>query len=169
MRKLPFLLAALAIFAAGFTLWGYAGARLNLQVIAARELPENEFTVRFARLKEQHATHAVRGLVYEEDALGSAEDYKILEYTILARNAGLVEARMLEALVVPLKGDVLCYSQQEALGRDVNAPVNVRAGSRQEYKVYLLTLKGLPNSRDLQVSYYIWGNPFILKARYNQP
>lgn len=166
MKKLALALLILAVLAAGFTLWGYAGARLSIQALSARELPPEEYGPRFIRLREQLSQQSVRGLVYGEALSGGAEDYKILEYTLRADNRGLVDARMLEALVVPLKGDILCYSQQEAMGQDVNNPLTVKAGDSFTFKVYLLTGKDAHAVRDIQVSYYIWGNPFILTARY---
>ena len=166
MRKIAFVLALLALFLLGTTVWGFAAARLDLEVAGVRPLPEAEFRQRFARLKEQMQTGAVRGTVYEEAPLGEADDYVILEYTIKVGNRGFVPAQMLEAVVVPVRGDVLCFSQQEAQGQDVNQGIAANKGSQLMLRTYLLTRKSLHAVREIQVSYYIWGNPFILKVRY---
>ncbi|NLE70188.1 MAG: hypothetical protein GX611_08365 [Clostridiales bacterium] len=166
MRKIAAVAALLALLLLGATLWGFAAARLELKAEAVRALPEEEFQLRFARLKEQLAAGAVRGTVYEETPLGDAEDYVILEYTIMVGNRGFIPARMLEAVVVPVRGDVLCFSQQEAQEQDVNSAITVENGRQMMLRTYLLTKKSLHAVREIQVSYYIWGNPFILKVRY---
>ncbi|HSK69567.1 MAG TPA: hypothetical protein VLA21_09935, partial [Candidatus Limnocylindria bacterium] len=82
----------------------------------------------------------------------------------------------LEAQVSPREGDVLCYSQQEAAGQDVNASITVAPGQETLLRCYLLTRKSLgpaggpPRAqhpvREVHVSYYVWGNPFFLRLTY---
>lgn len=167
MKRAAAFLLVLALVMGGITLWGFANARLDLKAGTARALSAEEFALRFPRLCDQLANGAVRGVTYTDTLAGSADDYTILEYTITVSNRGFVKAQMLEAVVVPLRGDMLCYSQQEAQDRDVNASIDVPAGRQIQLKCYLLTRKDLHAVRDIQVSYYIWGNPFIMKLQYN--
>ena len=166
MKKLALVLLILALLTAGVTVWGFVHARMDLEVGNVRALPDNEFLPRFERLREQLRIQAVRGIVYEDAPLGEPDDYVILEYTIKVGNRGFITAQMLEAVVVPLKGDVLCYSMQEAQGMDVNSSIEAGAGRQIYLRCYLLTRKDLHAVRDIQVSYYIWGKPFILKVKY---
>ena len=166
MKKAAVIFSILAVIMLGLTLWGFSGARLELRVDSVRALAEEEYQARFSRLREQLNNGAVRGIVYEEQLDGDASDYVILEYTILVTNRGFIDAQMLEAAVVPIRGDVLCFSQQEAQGLDVNSSIEAGAGRQMRLRCYLLTQKGLHAVRDIQVSYYIWGNPFILKVQY---
>lgn len=166
MKKLAAISLILALVTGAFTLWGFAGARLELRADRVRELDAQEYQARFERLKEQLNNRSVRGVVYGEALDGSASDYKILEYTITVRNRGLVRARMIEAVVLPLRGDILCYSQQEARNLDVNSSIEAGAGQEITLTCYLLTRKDAHAVRDIQVSYYIWGNPFMLKVNY---
>lgn len=166
MKKAAALLFALAVIALGITLWGYAGARLELRVEQARALPEAEFAPRFERLREQLLNGGVRGVAYRDSLEGGREDYQIIEYTIFVGNRGLIRAEMLEAVVVPLAGDILCFPQQEMDGMDFNASIGVDALRQTRLRCYLLTRKDRLNVTDIQVSYYVWGNPFILKVQY---
>ncbi len=166
MKKIAVILSILALAMLGVTLWGVIGAQLGLTVEGVRALPQSEFEQRFVRLSEQIENGGVRGVVYENSPLGPMDGYVILEYTIRVENQGLIPAQMLEALVVPLKGDVLCISQQEFDGMDVNAPVNAPAGRQMRLRCYLLTKKDQHAVRDLQVSYYVWGQPIIRKVTY---
>lgn len=166
MRKFSVILFILALTVAGVTLWGILGADLGLSVEGVRALPQEEYELRFKRLSEQLENGGVRGIVYENTLEGGMDDYVILEYTILINNSGLIKAQMLEALVVPLKGDVLCFSQQEFDGMDINHSINAEAGRQIRLRCYLLTRKDMHAVRDIQISYYIWGNPFIRKITY---
>lgn len=166
MKKISAVLLILALITAGTTLWGIIGTDLGLSVEGVRALPQDEFELRFNRLSEQLENGSVRGIVYENTLNGEIDDYVILEYTILIKNAGLLKAQMLEAVVVPLKGDVLCFSQQEFDGMDVNYSITAEAGRQIRLRCYLLTRKEMHAVRDIQISYYVWGNPFIRKVTY---
>lgn len=166
MRKLAVFCVLLMVLVVGVTLWGYAHARLSLTAQAVRALPREEHSVRFTGLRRQLDSGAVRGTVYDRKLQGGEDDYVILEYTISVANRGLVKARMLEAVVVPLAGDVLCFSQQEYDRQDVNSSIDVQPGRQVMLRCYLLTRKDAHAVREIQVSYYIWGNPFIVKVRY---
>ncbi|MGI6235269.1 MAG: hypothetical protein ACOYI6_08485 [Christensenellales bacterium] len=166
MRKIAFVLALLALFAAGITIYGFAATRLDLRVDNVRALSDQEYQARFARLREQMSLGAVRGIVYDDQPLGDADDYVILEYTIAVGNRGFIPAEMVEAVVVPVRGDILCFSQQEAENRDINQGITAPNGRETMLRCYLLTKKSLHAVREIQVSYYIWGNPYILKVQY---
>lgn len=166
MKKAALILAVLALLVGGATVWGFANARLEMRVEGVQVLPAAEYRSEFDRLAGLLKNNAARGVVYDSALTGNAEDYVILQYTLLVRNRGLVKAEMLEAQIVPVKGDILCYSQQEALGQDVNLSFEVAPGQETRYRCYLLTKKDLHAVRDLHVSYYVWGNPFIITVKY---
>jgi len=48
----------------------------------------------------------------------------------------------------------------------VNSSIEAGAGQEITLTCYLLTRKDAHAVRDIQVSYYIWGNPFMLKVNY---
>ena len=166
MKKIALALAVIALIVGGLTLWGYLNARLEISVESVQPLPAQTFQAEYDRLVPLIRGNAARGLVYDPVLSGNAGDYVILQYTLLVRNRGLVQADMLEAQIVPVKGDVFCYSQQEAMGQDVNLSFEIAPGQTARCRVYLLTRKDLHAVRDLQVSYYIWGNPFIITVKY---
>ena len=166
MKKAALALAFIALVIGGLTLWGFMNAQLEIKVESVQALPAEVFQAEYERLVPLIQTNAARGLVYDPNLSGNAGDYVILQYTLLVRNRGLVKAEMLEAQVVPVKGDVLCYSQQEAMGQDVNLSFEVPPGRETRYRCYLLTRKDLHAVRDLHVSYYIWGNAIFLMVKY---
>lgn len=166
MKKFALVLLALALLAGGAALWGFARAQLDMRVENVQVLPAADYREEFDRLAGLLRSGAARGLVYDPALTGNAEDYVILQYTIEVSNRGFIGAEMLEAQIVPVKGDVMCYSQQEALGQDVNLSFDVPAGQTARYRCYLLTRKDLYGVRDIRMSYYIWGNPFFIKLTY---
>lgn len=166
MRRFALVLLTLALVVGGLTVHGIASARLEVTIIKVDVLQASQYLEAFDNLAQLHAAGAVRGLVYDEAPLGPAEDYVILRYTLQWENKGFIPARMLEAVVLPLEGDVLCYAQQEAQGLDVNQPIDLAGRSQLNLSCFLLTRNDLPAVRDLQVSYYIWGNPFVFVVKH---
>lgn len=166
MKLAAIILLVLALLIGGAAIWGFSNTRLDMEVEGVRVLDAAQQQAEFDRLSSLLMNNAVRGIVYDTDFTGSSGDYVILQYTIRVRNRGLVKAEMLEAQVVPVKGDVLCYSQQEAMGQDVNTSIEAAPGQELLFRCYLLTRKDLHAVRELHVSYYIWGNPFIIKLMY---
>lgn len=166
MKTAAIILLVLALLIGGAAIWGFLNTRLDMEVEGVQVLDASQQQAEFDRLSGLLMHNAVRGLVYDTDFTGNSGDYVILQYTIRVRNRGLVKAEMLEAQIVPVKGDVLCYSQQEAMGKDVNDSIEAAPGQELLFRCYLLTRKDLHAVRELQVSYYIWGNPFIIKLTY---
>ena len=166
MKLAAIILLVLALLIGGASIWGFSNTRLDMEVEDVQVLDAAQQQAEFDRLSGLLMNNAVRGIVYNADFTGNSGDYVILQYTIRVRNRGLVKAEMLEAQVVPANGDVLCYSQQEAMGQDVNASIEVAPGQELLFRCYLLTRKDLHAVRELHVSYYIWGNPFIIKLTY---
>lgn len=166
MKRFIILLVLLLIASLVLVTWGYAGAHLDIRIEGVVALQYEQYPQEFERILSLLANDAVRGIVYDPQLNGTKSDFVILEYTLVFRNAGLLSARMLEAQVVPVKGDVLCYSQQEARGQDVNLSIDVNPGREVRLRCYLLTRKDLHAVRDLQTSYYVWGTAYLKTVRY---
>lgn len=166
MRRFALLLMVLALLCLGVFLYGYAGTHLDLRVSQVRVLSTADYPEEFGRLQRLHSLGAVRGTVYDQAPLGQAGEYVILQYSLVASNKGLIKAEMLEAQIMPLPGDVLSYSQKEAQGQDVNLSIEVLPGQQTQMMVYLLCKKDANPARGIQVSYYIWGKPYLLNLKY---
>ena len=168
MKKVALAMALLAILALGLSAWAYAGARLELQVFGVRALQDEEYLAFFNRMRSLLPLGAVPGTVYTDQMEGGATDYVILEFTIRVQNHGPIPAQMLEAVVIPdMSQDILCYSPQVAQDQDVNLSIDAPAGKQVFLRCYLLSRRSAAAAvREIQVSYYVWGNPFILKVRH---
>ncbi len=175
MRIAAVILLAVALVIGGVALWGYQNAQLQVSFGQVEALESAVHPQEFEQLFALLSRNAARGVVFGQ-VDGPASDYVILQYTMRVRNRGLVAAEMLEAQISPREGDVLCYSQQEASGQDVNVPVSVAPGQEILFRCYLLTSKAVGAEgcalrpqhpvREVHVSYYVWGNPFFLRLTY---
>jgi len=166
MKKIALTLTTIALLLAGAALWGISQATLQVAVQDALIMPADSQLGEFERLVGLMDHQAVRGTVFEENITGNPGDYSILRYTFRVRNRGLIPAKMLEAMVIPATGDVLCYSQQDAQGQDVNQPLNLAPGQETELHCYLLTRREAHPVREIHITYYIWGHPFLVKVTY---
>lgn len=166
MKKFAVILALAALTLSGLTLYGISQATLQVETRDALVMPADTQPGEFSRLMNLLDHNAVRGTVFEKSVTGNPGDYTILRYTLKVKNRGFLPARMLEAMVVPVAGDVLCYSQQDAQGQDVNQALDLAPGQETSLHCYLLTRRDLHAVREIHVSYYIWGNPFLIKVTY---
>ena len=166
MKKIAIFLAIIALAMSGLTLYGISQASLQVQAEDVLVVPADTQPAEFERLMALMDIDAVRGTVFDKKVTGNAADYSILRYTLKVKNGGLVGAKMLETMVLPVSGDVLCYSQQDAQGRDVNEAVHLAPGQETRLYCYLLTRRGMHAVRELHLSYYIWGHPFLVKVTY---
>ena len=166
MKKVAITLAVIALLLAGATLWGVSQATLQVKPLDALSMNADTPLAEFERLMALLDHNAVRGTVFDPVVTGDPADYSILRYTLRVRNNGLLPAKMLEAMVVPVAGDVLCYSQQDAQGQDINQPLILGPRQEADLHCYLLTRRNLHPVRELRVTYYIWGHPFLVKVTY---
>ena len=83
--------------------------------------------------------------------------------------ADRIDAEMVEIQPIPANGDVLAYATSDA--SQVNANTIVSAGGERD--VWSVVLTSAQNQNDRQVSrsfkitYYIWGIPMSVTAKYN--
>ncbi len=166
MKKFAMIVALIALLLCGATLFGISQATLQVDAQDALVMPADTQLGEFTRLMGLLDHNAVRGTVFDKAVTGDPNDYTILRYTLRVKNGGFLPAKMLEAMVVPAKGDVLCYSQQDAQGQDVNQPLNLAPGQETTLHCYLLTKRGMHAVRELHITYYIWGHPFLVKITY---
>lgn len=166
MKKIAIVLMIIALAALGVTLWGITNATLQVEAEEALAAPADSQRAEFERLMGLLSHDAVRGIVFDKQVTGNPADYTILRYTLRVKNNGFLPAKVLEAVVLPVSGDVLCYSQQDAQGIDVNEHLNLDAGRETRLHCYLLTKKDMHAVREIHVTYYIWGHPFLVKVTY---
>lgn len=166
MKKAALIFFVAALLLGGAVLWGFLNATLDIRAESVAPLQPKQERTELERLARLMEISAVRGVVYDAQPLLNLDDYTVLQYTLIVRNRGLIQADMLEVQIMPVSGDVLCYSQQDAQGIDVNQGISAGPGQTIRLHCYLLTKKGTHAVRDLHVSYYVWGNPFFIKLTY---
>ena len=166
MKKIAIVLALLALLVAGAALWGLSNATLEIKAEDVLVMPADSQRGEFDRLMDLLDHNALRGTAFEQQVTGNPEDYTILRYALRVKNNGLIPARMLEVTVLPVKGDVLSYSHQDAAGQDVNQAIDLGPGQEMRLYAYLLTRRDMHAVRELHITYYIWGHPYLVKVTY---
>lgn len=165
MKKAALFFLSLALVLSGLLAYGYFNLKLQVVKVSATRMPALEQQAEFDRLSTLLSRNAVRGVVYDQQGFtGKASDYSLVQYVITLKNTGLIKAQVLEAQVIPKNGDVLCYSEQEAQGLEVNNPISLSPFFELRLRVYLLTRQDTQDKRDIEISYYLFGNPVFLKV-----
>jgi len=131
-------------------------AALDVFAVEADTQPEL-----FAALKSQVESGSVIGTAYTgQTALGDASGYQFLTYTVRLKNNCFVTADMVELQVTPMEGDVLQIGDFQ--------PKALQAQTTGDLQAVILTDIHMHATRELNVTYYIWGMPFTLRTICSQ-
>ena len=169
MKYVAIFMVVLVIAAAGLGAYTYANAGLQVVSVELKTAAGGERVQEFTALQTAVDRGALNGTAFTKSVPGAAADYSFFTYTFRLRNGGLIDAEMVEIQPIPANGDVLAYATADA--SQVNANTIVSAGGERD--VWSVVLTSAQNQTDRQVSrsfkitYYIWGIPMSVTAKYN--
>jgi hypothetical protein len=109
----------------------------------------------FQQIRQYAALDAFQGTMFTEDAIGEAEDYAFITYTLQLSNQCLVPIDMIEVQVVPEEGDILQVGDYEVRSLQPKTSGSVSAT--------ILTKKDNHTVRDVLITYYVWGVSFSIR------
>jgi len=131
---------------------------IGLDVIAVEAATQPEL---FSQLKSQVESGSVLGTAYTSQAwLEDASAYQFLTYTVRLQNNTFVTADMVELQVTPMSGDVLQIGDY--------TPKALQSHATGDIQATILTDATMHATRELNVTYYIWGLPFSLRTICSQ-
>jgi hypothetical protein len=166
VKKAAIVLIALVIVAGGILAYAAVNTQLKVILNNAHMTPAAQLKGEFDRWMNALNNNSVQGTAFVSAANGTAEEYGFLVYSVTLKNNGLLPAEMAEVQVSPVQGDVLAYSSQASLGQNVNHPITVPPGEEEMLQLVLLTKSDSHAVRDIIITYYIWGHPFLVKVTY---
>lgn len=111
----------------------------------------------FADIQRQIAAGAVIGTPYTSKVPEDITNYQLVVYQLQLHNSCFLPAEMVEIQVTPRDGDVL------QLGAEYGS-VTLEPRSTQIVEARILTDINLYTTRELNITYYIWGRPFTLRT-----
>lgn len=129
-------------------------AVIGLDVIAVEAATQPDL---FNQLKAQVESGGVLGTAYTSQTwLEDASAYQFLTYTVRLQNNTFVTADMVELQVTPMNGDVLQIGDF--------TPKALQSHATGDIQATILTDASMHSTRELNVTYYIWGMPFSLRT-----
>lgn len=157
MRIFAWILIAVTVIVLGVFGYGVYGLRVQPGEMTAVVTPASQAAEQFELLRTQLDEGAFTGRAFTQEALGNAEDYAFVTYTLRVKNVGFIPAEWITLLITPGTGDVLEM-----------APSNAQAlGAMSEGDLKAVVLKkgdGNDNARAAQVTYYAFGRPYAVNA-----
>jgi len=131
---------------------------IGLDVIAVEAATQPEL---LSQLKSQVESGSVLGTAYTSQTwLEDASAYQFLTYTVRLQNNTFVTADMVELQVTPMSGDVLQIGDY--------TPKALQSHATGDIQATILTDATMHATRELNVTYYIWGLPFSLRTICSQ-
>lgn len=150
-------LLVLAIAGVGYL---YTTAGVAVETLGAQAYEAHSQQPTFDDLKRRLENNTVVGTVFKNEPLGDASEYAFYTYSVRLRNDSLLSADMVEVQIVPVEKDVLQMGN-----------TNVRSlssRSKGDFSATILTRRDSGSSREIIITYYIWGKPFTIKKTYGK-
>ncbi|MDO4483182.1 MAG: hypothetical protein Q4C54_01745 [Clostridia bacterium] len=147
------ILLILALLGAG---WLFLNANITVEQVTVQATEAVVQQDYFDQIKTQLANSCFEGTVFNQSPLGESESYQFLTYNVRLKNAAFVTADMVEVQITPMEGDVVQIGSF--------APKSLPRQSMGDIQATILTDANMHSVRELSVTYYIWGFPFITKT-----
>jgi hypothetical protein len=153
-------MVALLVLAAAGVGYLYFNARVAVEAIGAQAYEAQSQQPTFDDLKRRLENNTVMGTVFKNEPLGDSSEYAFVTYTARLRNDSLISADMVEVQIVPVDKDVLQMGN--------TAVRSLSSRSKGDFSATVLTRRDSGSSRELIITYYIWGKPFTIRKTYGQ-
>ncbi|MDY5730201.1 MAG: hypothetical protein SPL05_01520 [Eubacteriales bacterium] len=146
------MLTAAAIFYAGFI---YLHCTVDIVQVQVNSTASTQAYERFASDVQAIQNKTIAGRVFSQ--IDDTQDYYYVDYNVQIKNNLFVDMNAIELQILPKTGDVF---QAEV------APAHIAKQSDGIVNATILSSKNNIGTRDLQISYYVWGIPFSMRYTY---
>ncbi|MBQ8159647.1 MAG: hypothetical protein IJ083_02755 [Clostridia bacterium] len=163
MKKLATTLGFLFLALFGLSAYLYMTCTVTVPAVGAVVTEAESQRDLFETLYHEMEISAVPGTVFHDTMNPMTDDpsrYAFVTYTVRLKNDTFVMLDGVEVQLSPMAGDVLSFEDQKI--------VSVTARSQGEVSVTMLTEKQNHITRELTVTYTLWGYPFSVKTAYRQ-
>ncbi len=160
MKYVAWFMVALLVLAVAGVGYLYTNAKVAVESIGAQAYEAQSQQPTFDDLKRRLENNTVMGTIFKNEPLGDASEYAFYTYTVKLRNDSLIAADMVEVQIVPMEKDVLQMGS-----------TNIRSlspHSKGDFSATVLTRRDSGSSREIVITYYIWGKPFTIRKTYGQ-
>ena len=138
----------------------FVTAEIEITAVSVQEVSAADDPIAFHSLQNAVAQDTFYGTLYQKPSdWKNPSEYVFLTYTLRVRNNCLVPIDMLEAQVIPRSEDILQTADLQVK--------SIEAKSEDDLIVRILTPKGTQPSREIIVSYYLWGKSSNVKTVYD--
>ncbi len=158
MKFVAWFLVVLLVLAIAGVGYLYSTSGVEVESISAQAYEAQNQQPTFDDLKRRLENGSVVGTVFQNQPLGASTDYAFFTYTVRLRNNSLIAADMVEVQVVPTDMDILQMGSASVR--------TLPPRSKGEFSATVLSRRDSGSARELIITYYIWGKPFVLRKTY---
>ena len=121
----------------------------------------NTQTALFGELKTQVTNGNAAATIFSENIPETPDECVFLQYSVKLENKTFVPAEQIEIRVTPsLPGDYVQMAE--------TMPVDLAPGKRGTVNAVLLAEQKARTTREMIISYYLWGLPFFIRTTYSR-
>ncbi len=147
------VLVVVAIIGVGYV---YFTAQVTVSDSLVQMIPAKEKPELFEEIKNTIENYGFQGTQFNQENLENIEEYAFYTYYVKVKNNSFILMDTVEGQIVPAEVDVL---QTGNLNQ-----VKIERRNTGMIEVTILTKVGAYATREMIITYYLWGKPLTLRA-----
>ena len=157
--KICTIVLLIAALAAGvFVYWQFQSAKIEVIQVQTRGIVASEEAEAFAEWTAAAQANRFIGTCFQKpDAWNGAEQYAFVTYSVTLRNGSFLPIEQIELQVSPKTDDYLQIGSSETY--------RLNSGEVRTIESVVLCNRGSDTVRDLKLSWYLWGKPYVLDVK----
>lgn len=159
MRIFAWVMVVITVLVLGVAGYELATLKLGTEAVQVTVTPASQNQTLFESMRSGMDNDSLTGRVFRREAIGNAEEYVFVTYTVPVKNMNLLSAEWIELVVTPQEEDIAQISTGDAQKLPGLSRANLSATVL--CKMDAQTASARPIS--LELNYFLFGRPYSFK------
>ncbi len=156
MRVFAWILVVITVLTVGLAVYELATLKLGTEAVQVSVTPASRSEALLEDMRAGMDNDSLTGRIFSREAIGNAEDYVFITYTVPVKNMNFLSAEWIELVVSPQEGDIV----QVSTGDAQKLPGLSRADLSATVLCRLSEQEAAARKPSLEINYFLFGRPY---------
>lgn len=156
MRVFAWIMVVITVLTVGLAVYELATLKLGTESVQIAVTPASKNQSLFDEMRAGMDNDSLTGRIFLREAIGNAEDYVFVTYTVPVKNMNFLSAEWIELVVTAQEGDVA----QVSTGDAQKLPGLSRANLSATVLCRLNEQEAAARKPMLEINYFLFGRPY---------
>lgn len=156
MRVFAWILVVITVLTVGLAVYELATLKLGTEAVQVSVTPASRNEALLEEMRAGMDNDSLTGRIFSREAIGNAEDYVFITYTVPVKNMNFLSAEWIELVVSPQEGDIV----QVSTGDAQKLPGLSRANLSATVLCRLSEQESAARKPSLEINYFLFGRPY---------